>query len=681
MYETNLKMKKLLTICVVIFFYFTAHSQNKTDSLLLLCKKVDKTQQTDLYLQLAKLNIQDSAKSNFYNRKAYQLAVANNQILEQAKSVYLSGKIQFTTRNFTEAIKHYEKAIPLYHQVNDTTSMTTCYSYIGISNFNLSKSKEAIAAYIEGLKLSKNDPDYSAELLANIGLVHEEMEHFEDAISYFRQAVKINQTIRDTGSLAIDFDYLGNCYSEYKMADSALVNHHKALHLFKKIGKEDRLAVSLSNIAWVLANYPDSLDKAINYFNQAWAKFQKLGWVHYEADIQHGIGLILGKEGRYTESINAYQNSIRLAQKYKRELFLMKRIYEGLSEVYQANGDYKKALEAHIMYSQYNDSAVQKQKFEQLANLEKQYETEKKANEIIRLQAKQELTDVQLRKNKQLKQLGYVTTILLLGFVFFVLIKYLDKKKSNLVLAEKNRIIAESEQELRLINAAKNKFFSIIAHDLKNPLHSIMGYSSLLSNDYDKFTENERRKFAADINKSTNNIFRLLQNLLEWSRSQTGRLTFEPLEVEFKNLLDKSVSVLYSVAEQKNISISFDFDENLKLFADPLMIETVLRNLISNAIKFTPENGQISIAAKKSDEQIEIRIIDNGVGIPEADRQNLFRIDSKVKRKGTNNEDGSGLGLILCKEFVEKNNGIIWVESSPESGSSFCFTIPAKNIS
>ena len=681
MYETNLKMKKLLTICVVIFFYFTAHSQNKTDSLLLLCKKVDKTQQTDLYLQLAKLNIQDSAKSNFYNRKAYQLAVANNQILEQAKSVYLSGKIQFTTRNFTEAIKHYEKAIPLYHQVNDTTSMTTCYSYIGISNFNLSKSKEAIAAYIEGLKLSKNDPDYSAELLANIGLVHEEMEHFEDAISYFRQAVKINQTIRDTGSLAIDFDYLGNCYSEYKMADSALVNHHKALHLFKKIGKEDRLAVSLSNIAWVLANYPDSLDKAINYFNQAWAKFQKLGWVHYEADIQHGIGLILGKEGRYTESINAYQNSIRLAQKYKRELFLMKRIYEGLSEVYQANGDYKKALEAHILYSQYNDSAVQKQKFEQLANLEKQYETEKKANEIIRLQAKQELTDVQLRKNKQLKQLGYVTTILLLGFVFFVLIKYLDKKKSNLVLAEKNRIIAESEQELRLINAAKNKFFSIIAHDLKNPLHSILGYSSLLSNDYDKFTESERRKFAADINKSTNNIFRLLQNLLEWSRSQTGRLTFEPLEVEFKNLLDKSVSVLYSVAEQKNISISFDFDENLKLFADPLMIETVLRNLISNAIKFTPENGQISIAAKKSDEQIEIRIIDNGVGIPEADRQNLFRIDSKVKRKGTNNEDGSGLGLILCKEFVEKNNGIIWVESSPESGSSFCFTIPAKNIS
>lgn len=153
-----------------------------------------------------------------------------------------------------------------------------------------------------------------------------------------------------------------------------------------------------------------------------------------------------------------------------------------------------------------------------------------------------------------------------------------------------------------------------------------------------------------------------------------------PLEIEFKRVLENSVSVLRSMAEQKNISIKSEYSGDLIIFADPLMIETVLRNLITNAIKFTPENGLIVISAKQTNDHVSIDVCDSGFGISEEDIQNLFRIDSKVKRKGTNNEDGSGLGLILCKEFVDKNNGTIWVESTPGKGSSFSFTIPAKAI-
>lgn len=132
------------------------------------------------------------------------------------------------------------------------------------------------------------------------------------------------------------------------------------------------------------------------------------------------------------------------------------------------------------------------------------------------------------------------------------------------------------------------------------------------------------------------------------------------------------------MAEQKNITISLKYDEDLNVFADPLMIETVLRNLINNAIKFTPENGEILVTAKQNQNEVEVCIADNGVGISETDCLNLFRIDSKVKLKGTNDEDGSGLGLILCKEFVHKNNGSIWVKSAPDQGSSFFFTIPVQ---
>ncbi|HAQ19291.1 MAG TPA: hypothetical protein DCR40_08690 [Prolixibacteraceae bacterium] len=672
----NLNLMRTFFVFFSLLFTITTFSQTQVDSLLRLCEKSPDIQKTSIYLQLSRITIQDSALSNYYNRKAFQLAVANKQLPEQAKSVYYSAKICFTARDFTNAIRFYEKALPLYRQLNDTLNMTTCYSYIGISNFNMSKSKEAIASYIEGLKLSKNDPDYSAELLANIGLVHDVMDNFGEAISYYRKALKLNQSIRDTGSMAIDYDYLGISYSRLKMPDSSLVNYHKALYLFKKIGKNERYAVSLSNVAWVFQNYPDSLNKAINYFNMAWKKFQEIGWLHYEADIQHGIASALCKQGKYEEAVLLYKKSLQLAHQYKRELLLKKQIYQGLSEVYQKKGDYKKALDNHILFSQYNDSIIEKQKLEQIANLEKQYETEKKEIEIIRLNAQHELTNIQLSKNKQLKQLGFVTAALLLVLVIYMVMKYFEKLKSNELLEEKNRLIAQSEQELRLLNASKNKFFSIIAHDLKNPFHNVMGYSYLLSKDYNHFTEDERRKFAMDINQSTTNIFRLLQNLLDWSRSQTGRLTYTPGHIEFKLVLNKALSVLSPLAQQKNITIKSTYKENMQIFADPLMIETVLRNLINNSIKFTPENGSIEISAVQIDKEVKICVRDTGIGITEDDIQNLFRIDSKVKRKGTNEEDGSGLGLILCKEFVDKNNGKIWAERNQDEGTSFLFTVP-----
>jgi len=283
-----------------------------------------------------------------------------------------------------------------------------------------------------------------------------------------------------------------------------------------------------------------------------------------------------------------------------------------------------------------------------------------------------------LRKDKQLKILGFVTASFLLFFAMYVLTRYYDKIRINKLLESKNKKIEQSENELRRLNAAKNKFFSIIAHDLKNPFHTVLGYSQLLSGNYDNFSETERRKFASDINQSTSNIFRLLQNLLEWAKSQTGRLVYLPREIDFGHILKNAVSVLRPLADQKHISIELNYDERLILFADPQMIETVMRNLVNNAIKFTPEHGKVAISAKQIEELIEIRITDTGIGIEEKEVLTLFKIDSTIKRKGTNNEDGSGLGLILCEEFIQKHNGSIGVESVPGKGSTFYFSVPAK---
>ncbi len=679
MHITNLAMKKLLLLVVsFLIVNLVVLSQSKVDSLLQLCNKATEKEKTELFLKLSFNTRSDSAKSNQYSRMANQLAVQNKQIPEQAKSFYYIGETNYFKRNYAEAIPYYQKAIPLYEHIKDSFNIYDCQNSIGLCYHYMFQGEKAIARFITALKFCEKDPERTANLYSNIGMVHSRMNNLKDAIDNYRKSLRINLSIHDSASIAVNYNGLGDTFSWSDMPDSALVNFLKSYYYFKKTKATDRQAIVVSNLASVYSYYPDSLNKALNYFNQAWDSFQKLGWNHYEAEIRQGIASIYNKQGKYKEAIAAYNESLRLTDQFNRGFSLKKVNYEGLADVYEKMGDYKKALQNYALYNQYNDSMVQKEKYEQIISLEKQYETEKKQNEIIQLQAKQELTDVELRKNKQLKILGFVTASLLLIFVFFVLIRYFDKIKLNQLLEGKNKIIEQSESELRVLNAAKNKFFSIIAHDLKNPFHTVMGYSYLLSKDYDRFTEEERRKFASDIHHSTNNIFRLLQNLLEWSRSQTGRLIYNPRKIEFKRIIENSVSVLRSLADQKNIVIKFDYNEDLSLFADPQMIETVLRNLVNNAIKFTPEDGTIEITAHQIDDHISICIKDSGIGISEEDALNLFRIDSTVKRKGTNNEDGSGLGLILCKEFVDKNNGTIWVNSSPGKGSSFFFTVPAK---
>ena len=670
--------KHALVIFFLLIISLSVLSQPKVDSLLQLYNTATEKQKTNLLLELSFNTRTDSAKSNSYTRQALKLAEKQKQLPEQAKAIYYLGETNYYSRDYSKAIPQYQKAISYFESLKDSFNLTNCYNSLGLCYHLIYQGDKAIMQFIKALRTCENDKEYTAEIISNIAMAHAKMNNYRDAISNYKKALNLNTSIKDSASMAVNFNGLGDTYTNMDKPDSAIVNFWMAYNLFGKLKKTGYQTIALANIASLYPNYPDSLDKAIVSFNQASIKFKELGWNQFEPEIRQGMGLVYYKKGRYIDALNAFQESLKLANEYKKGLALKRLNYREMAETYKLMGDYKTALKYHELFVLYNDSMVQKEKYQQIINLEKQYETEKKQNEIIRLQSRQELMDVQLQKNKQLKILGFVTASLLLIFVFFVLIRYFDKIKLNQLLEHKNQKIEQSENELRLLNAAKNKFFSIIAHDLKNPFHTVMGYSYLLSNDYEQFTEEERRKFAADIHLSTNNIFRLLENLLEWSKAQTGRLIYIPREIKLKKIIDNAVSVLRSLASQKNIRIEFDFDDDLRLFADPQMIETVLRNLINNAIKFTPENGLIEIVANPIDDKISICVKDSGIGISEEDARNLFQIDSTVKRKGTNDEDGSGLGLILCKEFVHKNNGTIWVNSTPDKGSSFFFTVPVK---
>jgi two-component system sensor histidine kinase/response regulator len=236
--------------------------------------------------------------------------------------------------------------------------------------------------------------------------------------------------------------------------------------------------------------------------------------------------------------------------------------------------------------------------------------------------------------------------------------------------------LLKSEKELRELNAEKDKFFSIIAHDLKNPFHSILNFSDLLLKHYTTYDKEEVLTFIKMIHQSSTQAFNLLDNLLHWSRAQTGRMNLKPAVVDLHNIITKNIYLLEVAAMEKNIQVSHSVKPRTYIFCDENMLSTVIRNLLSNAIKFTRPTGKITIGNREKSRTHEISVTDTGVGIKEEDLGKLFRIDIHYSTTGTANEEGTGLGLVLCREFVNLNNGSIRVISKPGKGSAFFVELP-----
>ncbi|MHC1703304.1 MAG: ATP-binding protein [Tenuifilaceae bacterium] len=255
-----------------------------------------------------------------------------------------------------------------------------------------------------------------------------------------------------------------------------------------------------------------------------------------------------------------------------------------------------------------------------------------------------------------------------------------ELKSKNQEITKQKEELEIQRKELEALNTTKDKFFAIIAHDLKNPFSTVLGLSELLAREFETFESDKLKVFIQQIYKYSNSTYNLLENLLQWSMLQTGRMPLHPKLVNLGLIISENLDLLKGNAIQKGIKISSPKLEEYIAYVDNNMITTVVRNLLSNAIKFTPINGEIVIKVIEEGDFIKVTIKDNGVGISKQDLKNLFRIDSNPSTIGTSQEKGTGLGLIICKDFVERNGGVIGVESEPNHGSSFYFTIPKVGV-
>jgi signal transduction histidine kinase len=356
---------------------------------------------------------------------------------------------------------------------------------------------------------------------------------------------------------------------------------------------------------------------------------------------------------------------------------------------------YDSAYLYHFWYTRLKDSIFNEETAQKIAIIQAQYEEEKKEAKITLLEKEKEIA----KDEKQRYIVGFTGFALtLLLILFFIIKNNRQKQKVNHLLKEKNEEIATQNEELlqakeeitvqrdmleeqnkrlKEANDAKNKLFSIVSHDLRSPINRLKGILSLVV--HDAISEAELKMYFANLYGNINSLHDTLDNLLQWAYSQMEGIKSNPQKVNISYLIENHITLFSEITKAKQIKITQKVPPDLYAFADENQVRLILRNLIHNAIKFTPLQGQIIILAKQIEGFVEIAVKDTGVGMSKEQIANLFQIYLHQTTQGTQGEKGTGLGLLLCKEMVEKNSGKIWVESTEGKGSTFYFTLPSDH--
>ncbi|MEI6680358.1 MAG: HAMP domain-containing sensor histidine kinase [Mariniphaga sp.] len=464
----------------------------------------------------------------------------------------------------------------------------------------------------------------------------------------------------DSKGIAYAWLRMSDVYSNLGQSDSLLIAAQYAYVLFKELGIKENSLNALLNIARAREQKGED-DAALTCYLEIINDSSATGEI-----VQNLYGELI----RFYNRLKLPNQSIYYAEKWLKGSRNNDIIVRNIAKAYVLKGDFKEAFRYSLMSIAIRDSLLKEESFRQINNLEILHETKEVAEEN---------TDLKLKlNNKNLLISAFVLILFLISLL--VLLAHLKRNQLiqlNKLLNQKNDEISLQHDNLLELKQTKDKFFSIIAHDLRGPIGNTSDLLAVLTMNESEYTKQELLENLILISDSSNATFKLLENLLTWARDQRGEIVFNTLQNDLFKLVQSNIELFTSLAQNKKITLVNSLDADLIFDFDHEMINTVIRNLINNAIKYTNENGQIIIMAQSIGDEIEITVQDNGIGMESEYAKKLFirNLDRKIKQ-GTKGESGTGLGLILCKEFIERHHGEIWVESEPGKGSAFKFNLP-----
>lgn len=542
--------------------------------------------------------------------------------------------------NFQKSAEFLDRALETNRPLNNNDNLVYLLNKLGKVKMSQGLHEAAMADFELALE-HRDESTYQtaeADALFNIARLLVTQGKYDTAMNAHKRVLALRRSVSDKKNEAQSLNDIGELYRLMKNDERAFSNYKVALEIRQALDDKDGLAESYNNIG------------ALYYAQQ-----------NYERAIAN---LQLGVE--------AARQADNLNQRLKG--------FDYLSLCYRQLGNYGKALAYREEFVGINDLIEREKRDQRLLETEISYELGKKEEQLKRMDEKRAQQDKEMAEQRKVRNFLFAIIGLAVVIAILVLYLYLQKQRSNKKLQAVHAKVNQQNQALQALNAMKDKFFSIISHDLKGPLNSLTSFSGLLINHTDSLTKDEIKMLALDLDKSLKNLFALLQNLLEWSRSATGNMDFKLEVFDLGTLLEENKELLSVQMQNKKISIRNLNTDKLYVNAHKQSVNTVIRNLISNAIKFTSEGGTITLDVKKSIDRLTVSVADTGVGMSQDIVKKLFRIDSKHSTPGTANEKGTGLGLILCREFIEKNGGKIWVESEEGKGSVFYFTLPYTSV-
>jgi signal transduction histidine kinase/Flp pilus assembly protein TadD len=589
-----------------------------------------------------------------YAERAEALSVEINYVEGHIDAILHRSGVEQTRGNFDNSIDLVNEGLQLSEKYGLRRKTAEAKSDLGIIHFVVGNYAVAIENFLNALEIAEQMEDdiLISQLITNIGSVYYKTGDKERALYYFNKSLPVYERLNKISELAVIKLNIGAIYRDEKKFDDAKELFNQSLDLAHQTGDSLRVSFALNNLSGLYYDLED-YETSLKYLLKSYHIKNRLG---SKADIAHSlgnIGSLYAEIGDLEKALDYSQKSLDLAEELNASSIILSS-YEILSEIYSVKKDSANAYKYLLLYNSLKDS-LDEQNNAKIIEAQNGYETKRILTENEKLLLENEYRD---------DIIFYQRIIVAVSIALIILVS---------VFAVTFR---RQKNKLDRLNTLKDKFFSIVAHDLRNPINSIQNISEALTADYDELDEKDKSELTGILQKSSRMLTELISNLFTWSTFQQGMMSYNPEKFNITSTLKETAEILKHSAADKKIELKNLDSPDLYVFADKQMTDSIIINLISNAIKFSNSNSLVTLSVKENDSQAVILIEDNGIGIPDNIKESLFKFDSSVSSRGTEGEKGTGLGLLICKEFVEMNKGKIWFESEVDAGSKFYVSLP-----
>ncbi|MFZ4400212.1 MAG: tetratricopeptide repeat-containing sensor histidine kinase [Bacteroidales bacterium] len=668
--------KKYINKQLLIIFTFAnigLYSQTKIDSLKNQLKDHQGNNKIELLYQLSSKYLEISPDSAIkYANQGLLLVTTNNRKLD---FIYLLASSYKQLNNFKQAINFLQQSYEGYKALNNNRKLIDISNDIGVAYARTFLYSDALLYFQKSLLLSYEIKDTAkiASTMSNIGMTYYKMKEYKLALNNYEKILALNSNHLPIYELANTMNRISVVYGELQNYQLALKYQKISLEIYKKLDSKIDIAYVMSNISESYKRLND-IDIALKYLKSAYVISENLGDENINLVILSNIGDLFVIKKNYNKAFEYLNIAEKRASKLG-DKDIIKDIYEILSRYYALTNNYQKAYEYSKLFKQENDSVYSKESRDKVTELQIKFDILEKDKENKILQQKTEIQRLAINKQIYLRNTFIYFSIIILLLVVILFYRFWLNKKANKMLKEKNEFIFKQNNELEEVYNTKDKLFAIITHDLKNPFNTIVTLTGFVEENYYTIEDTHKYSCIQSLRRSVINVSELLENLTDWLNAKSDKMILHKTNFNIHFTIQSVMNLYITAAEQKSIHIQLHVDSKLYVFGNERLIKTVIRNLIDNALKFTLEGGKIDLKTKIEEDRIVVSVADTGVGIEETDKGKIFNLVTHISTKGTRHETGGGLGLILSKEFVEKNDGEIWFKSKAGKGSTFYFSI------